>query len=293
MPNEVIDRLHVNFRRQNAFRGLVFVDRNQPPTQADIDCEDDADDDSTYAPSVVAERDDEFDEVNDVHGGDVVDNVVRVMLTTSSTTLLTMKTFRSMTTTMLCPGRVRECTTTLAILRKNPGVHPGETAGVHPDNVNDDGHDGDDAITNDQLEDEFDQRYGRRTNRYHLRRRRHPIYNLINVVDAVDGSIAVETEVGMSTIEGIDNKHKDIERVEEVLATPQMRMKAGLKMFGEDGAMAVKKELYQPHDRKVMAHCHKKDLTPDQRRDALGYLMFLKRKRWGKVKGRGCADVRK
>ena len=35
------------------------------------------------------------------------------------------------------------------------------------------------------------------------------------------------------------------------------------------------------------------ELTPEQRSEALGYLMFLKRKRCGKVKGRGCADGRK
>ena len=34
----------------------------------------------------------------------------------------------------------------------------------------------------------------------------------------------------------------------------------------------------------------RKDLTWDIRKQALGYLMFLKRKRSGKMKGRGCAD---
>ena len=38
---------------------------------------------------------------------------------------------------------------------------------------------------------------------------------------------------------------------------------------------------------------HKRELTPEQCREALGYLMFLKRKRCGRVKGRGCADERK
>jgi hypothetical protein len=66
--------------------------------------------------------------------------------------------------------------------------------------------------------------------------------------------------------------------VEEVLATPQMSMKAGLKMFGDEGALAVKKEMSQLHDPKVLAPSHRKDLTPEQRRDVLGYLMFLKRK---------------
>jgi len=35
------------------------------------------------------------------------------------------------------------------------------------------------------------------------------------------------------------------------------------------------------------------DLTRDQKREALEYQMFLKRKRSGKVTGRGCADGRK
>ncbi len=36
-----------------------------------------------------------------------------------------------------------------------------------------------------------------------------------------------------------------------------------------------------------------KEVTPAQKMEALEYLMFLKRKRGGKVKGRGCADGRK
>ena len=79
----------------------------------------------------------------------------------------------------------------------------------------------------------------------------------------------------------------------EVLETPQMSLKAGLRTFGKDGEIAVEKEMRQLHDRGVMIPVHKKNLTPDQRREALAYLMFLKRKRCGKVKGRGCADGRK
>ena len=42
-----------------------------------------------------------------------------------------------------------------------------------------------------------------------------------------------------------------------------------------------------------MAPVHKKCLTSEQRKEALAYLMFLKRKRCGKVKGHGCAGGRK
>ena len=79
----------------------------------------------------------------------------------------------------------------------------------------------------------------------------------------------------------------------EVLETPQMSLKAGLRTFGTDGMKAVEKEMKQLHDQDVMIPVHKKSLTPEQRREVLAYLMFLKRKRCGKIKGCGCADGRK
>ena len=75
--------------------------------------------------------------------------------------------------------------------------------------------------------------------------------------------------------------------------TPQMGMKQGVRMFGDLGVSAVKKEVLQLHDREVIWAIHKSQLTKEQIRQALGYLMFLKRKRNGKIKGRGCADGRK
>ena len=82
--------------------------------------------------------------------------------------------------------------------------------------------------------------------------------------------------------------------VDDILEeTPQMSMKKGLKMFGEGGYAAVKKEMQQLHDRKVMQPVCRKDLSPEQKKEALGYLMFLKKKQCGTIKGRGCADRRK
>ena len=80
---------------------------------------------------------------------------------------------------------------------------------------------------------------------------------------------------------------------DEVLETPQMSLKAGLRTFGHDGIKAVEKEMRQLHDRDVMKPVYKHSLTPEQWKEALAYLMFLKRKRCGKIKGRGCADGRK
>ena len=78
----------------------------------------------------------------------------------------------------------------------------------------------------------------------------------------------------------------------EVPETPQMSLKAGLRTFRNDGVKVVEKEMRQLHDRGVMVPVHKKCLTPEQRKEALAYLMFVKRKRCGKVKGCGCADGR-
>ena len=72
--------------------------------------------------------------------------------------------------------------------------------------------------------------------------------------------------------------------------TGQMSMRKGLKVFGEPGYAAVKKEMQQLHDRNVMQPVNRKDLSPSQKKEALGYLMFLKKKRCGAIKGRGCAD---
>jgi Reverse transcriptase (RNA-dependent DNA polymerase) len=82
---------------------------------------------------------------------------------------------------------------------------------------------------------------------------------------------------------------------EEMLSfvTAQMTAKAGLKYFGQDGADAIMVELEQLLYRKVMDGCKAGDLSKEQKKAALKYLMFLKQKRCGKIKGRGCANGRK
>ena len=56
----------------------------------------------------------------------------------------------------------------------------------------------------------------------------------------------------------------------EVLETPQMSLKAGLRTFGDDGMKAVEKEMHQLHDHKVMMPVHKHCLTLEQHKEALG-----------------------
>ena len=48
----------------------------------------------------------------------------------------------------------------------------------------------------------------------------------------------------------------------------------------------------QFYDQEVVRPLLLNQTTPDIRERALGYLMFLKMKRTGEVKGRGCADGR-
>lgn len=72
-----------------------------------------------------------------------------------------------------------------------------------------------------------------------------------------------------------------------------MTLKKAIKAFGEAGMEAVLMELKQLHDRKVMEPRDPDALTAEEKRAALQYLMFLKQKKSGKIKGRGCADGRK
>jgi hypothetical protein len=64
-------------------------------------------------------------------------------------------------------------------------------------------------------------------------------------------------------------------------------------MFGEEGVDAVLKEMKQLHNHGVLEPQSLSELSAEERQIALNYLMFLKRKQCGRVKGRGCADGRK
>ena len=78
----------------------------------------------------------------------------------------------------------------------------------------------------------------------------------------------------------------------EATVMTQLNMKQGIKAFGQAGVNAVQKELKQLHDREVLQPIHAEELSREQKRASLQYLMFLKKKRCGKIKGRGCADDR-
>ena len=72
----------------------------------------------------------------------------------------------------------------------------------------------------------------------------------------------------------------------------QVGIREGLRKFGEKGNDALLKELNQLHERDTLLPKKKEDMTYDERKRALRYLMFLKEKRDGMIKVRGCADGR-
>ena len=79
---------------------------------------------------------------------------------------------------------------------------------------------------------------------------------------------------------------------EYLFVTEQMGWRKGLKMFKEKGEAAIQKELQQIHDVEGFQPKHWHELTEEERASALKYLMYLKEKRDGRIKGRGCADGR-
>ena len=102
--------------------------------------------------------------------------------------------------------------------------------------------------------------------------------------DGLDGKYW--TGYCMSVIKGYGN-------LEATLSTPQYGFRKGLTVFGGPGYDATVKELDENLiGRDVIQMLDPKLVTYDMFQMSLSYLMFLKRKRCGKIKARGCADGR-
>jgi hypothetical protein len=70
----------------------------------------------------------------------------------------------------------------------------------------------------------------------------------------------------------------------------QYGLKSGLRLFGNKGEAAIRKELTQFHTLKCFVPKDPSTLTREERRIALSSLMFLTEKRDGEVKARTCAN---
>jgi Reverse transcriptase (RNA-dependent DNA polymerase) len=303
MPREVIDRVHSLARRDKANPGLVFLDRNQLPfaddsadsddddgddDDDDDDYNDDDDDNDPYIPDddgddseSDADDDNPSDDDSahsDTNDDDDDDNADHILPPTLEQGVISGQD---------------ECSSVEdhEDSSSDEDSSDEESSSSDEESNNDENKSSNDeeSKTNEQstiveeetiIAAEMDAAYGQRNSTHNLRPRRQPSYSHLHTTVA-DQGVNQQT----SQEEGVDE--------DKPLATPQMSMKRGLKVFGGDGMKAIGSEMQQLHDRKVMKAKCKKELTPEQRRDALAYLMFLKRKRCGKVKARGCADGRK
>ena len=121
------------------------------------------------------------------------------------------------------------------------------------------------------IESSMDERYGSRSGHYNLRPRRERNLNRWN-----DAMLVCHDSSSIQTVDG--------------LLHSQHYVHQGLKLFGKAGEDAITTELKQLHSRQVLEprYCHA--LTQKEKDDALPYLMFLKEKHTGQIKGRVCAD---
>ena len=76
----------------------------------------------------------------------------------------------------------------------------------------------------------------------------------------------------------------------EAFVMTQYTADRGVKLFKEKGVAAVMKEMQQLHKRKVGSPMPPALIKPEEKKGALHYIMFLKEKRCGTIKGRGCAN---
>jgi hypothetical protein len=151
-----------------------------------------------------------------------------------------------------------------------------------------------------ELKGEFNKRYGECSGRYELRPRRRVTYTHLNATASEPGenprSDSILEPGGNPRSDNTIGETENRDPQEEALlgfVFMQVSMKRGLRMFGGHGEEAVEAELQQLHDQCVIEPVKAESLSAEEKHKALGYLMFLKEKRTGKIKGCGCADCRK
>ena len=312
MPDEVVDRIHRLARQQNANPGLLFGDRNMDSAEEGSMGSDDSEDDDDYTPSQddqgeeseFQDDDTNVDYDNENNSGESIPEMSAhrgedsdMRTSTGETQAGMADAAPDMAADEMDVDELNGHYTTLPVTEddEDAGLLDREIKGV-----GDAGHDGQiDGVQDQQPDETAENDTGtidiavqgngaangvNETPRYNLRKNRARTYEHV-----YDPQVYETGHANPS-----DKEHIVLTTTDEVPEdTPQMSMKKGLQMFGEGGYAAVKEEMQQLHDRQVMQPVRRKDLTPEQKREALGYLMFLKKKRCGKIKGRGCADGRK
>ena len=272
MPDEAIDRINTLARRDPA--GITFQDRNG----IDIPDDDDEDDDD-YMPGLTARDDADDSDDDDSDDDDDYDSDDDDSAYDSD-----------------------DADTASDDLELPDADHNDDNSN---DDVDDNTADADlTGVDGEEAGDEADEDVEHEPdNTGHNLRTRKPrnfdhlkTVGYLNNLNALEGKSSRVLETYALVMNALVEYNRDESEfnkyVHEILLS-QWGMKQGLKIFGERGVAAVTKELQQLHDRKVIKPMKAHELTDEQRRKALAYLMFLKEKRDGSIKGRGCADGRK
>jgi hypothetical protein len=273
MPKEVIDRVHTFARRSNANRNLLFAWRDGTPIEDDANDSDDDDyepEDEEYDTDSEDDSDDSSqDEDDDDHDGD--DEPIDALDLPIAGVLEANRNANEVAVAENENENENEAA-------NDDEIADNEDEDIEPAAVSDDEEDDDQIQSEEQrvrftgvdetdnIDEQMDEKYGAREHEHGMRPRRPRKYSHFS--------------------------HAQHETIETVVMT-QHSIKKGLKIFGEAGADAVVDEMQQLHDRGVIKPKVAAMLTRKEKSDALQYLMFLKQKRCGKIKGRGCADGRK
>lgn len=173
-----------------------------------------------------------------------------------------------------------------------PGVRTGNVAA-----------DSNDSVGGEAMSAEMDMRYGPRQAERGLRPRRKPRCDYTapqrpsatQIHHPLETTLAQQDKTAVPPSYNVANLAEISPSLEPLLGTilTQYGVNRGLKLFGANGEEAVLNELRQLHEREVLHPRSGRGLSSADRRAALQYLMFLKQKRNGLIKGRGCADGRK
>ena len=101
--------------------------------------------------------------------------------------------------------------------------------------------------------------------------------------------ISFEKEGSVASPTAMSEEESDSHVVGITLAQ-QHSLKKGLKLFGDAGDQAVEKELSSIHNMDTHEPLNAKDLSCEDRQEALESLLFLTEKRDGSIKARKVAD---
>ena len=128
--------------------------------------------------------------------------------------------------------------------------------------------------------------FKKKTNKHKSREQKNPYYDRNSKHDK-------KIKPFLDLIASYNKKVNKITYFINHVVLTQYGMQKGLQVFDDRGLEAVKKEMQQFHDLDVITPINVKTMTKQQKSRALLYLMFLKEKRDGNIKGRGCADGHK